>query len=203
MSRWSFVVLVAIGFLCIPFRVANAKFYVFRDERGILHIVNTPAAQDTRFQALIEVIAHRYDLSPALIKALIKVESNFNPWDTSKKGAMGLTQLMPDTAKSLDVDDVLDPGQNIDGGARYLRQLLDRFGGDLELTLAAYNAGPTRVEEYGGVPPFEETQNFVRKVLWHYRCFDQEEGAIYFFRDEEGNIHLSDYPQGPQYKRVY
>ena len=122
------------------------------------------AAGNPPFGAEIDAAAARYGLDPALLKGLIRQESGFNPAARSGAGAIGLTQLMPGTAASLGVDPT-DPAQAIDGGARYLKAQLDRFGGDPAKALAAYNAGPGAVARFGGVPPYGETQAYVSKIL--------------------------------------
>ena len=119
----------------------------------------------TPYAAQIDAAAAKYNLDPNLLRGLIRAESNFNPRAGSPAGAQGLTQLMPGTARSLGVTNAFDPAQAIDGGAKYLRQQLDRFGGDPRKALAAYNAGPGAVQRHGGVPPYAETQNYVRRVL--------------------------------------
>lgn len=118
-----------------------------------------------QFDALVQAAAQRNGLDPALLHGLIRQESGFDPSATSPAGAQGLCQLMPGTAASLGVTNPLDPAQSVDGGARYLKQQLDAFGGDPSLALAAYNAGPGAVQRYGGVPPYAETQAYVQKVL--------------------------------------
>jgi soluble lytic murein transglycosylase-like protein len=118
----------------------------------------------TQYDAQITAAATKYGIDPALLKGLIRQESNFNASAQSGAGAQGLTQLMPGTASALGVDPS-DPAQAIEGGAKYLKQQLDRFGGDPSKALAAYNAGPGAVTKYGGVPPYAETQNYVQKVL--------------------------------------
>lgn len=118
---------------------------------------------------LIEKYSQKYSLDPALVRAVIKVESNFNSRAISPAGAKGLMQLMPQTAKDLGVENIFDPEENIAGGTRYLREMLNQFDNDLSLSLAAYNAGPTRVRKSGGIPNIQETQNYVKKVLELYK----------------------------------
>jgi soluble lytic murein transglycosylase-like protein len=127
--------------------------------------------ESTPYDSLIDDAAQRNGVDPALLKGLIRQESNFDPSARSGAGAVGLTQLMPATATSLGVTDPTDPAQAIEGGAKYLRAQLDRFGGDPAKALAAYNAGPGAVTRYGGVPPYAETQQYVQRVLGYARQY--------------------------------
>lgn len=119
---------------------------------------------------LIEKYAQKNNLDPDFIKAVVKQESGFNPDAKSKCGAMGLMQLMPQTAKGLGVVDAFDPEQNIEGGVKYLKSMLNRFNNDPKLALAAYNAGPGAVQKYGDIPPYKETQNYVKNILASYEA---------------------------------
>ena len=121
-------------------------------------------ARPSVYDNLIESAAHKHGVDAALVKAVVRAESGFNPSAVSPAGARGLMQLMPSTAASLGVGDAFDPAANIDAGVRYLRQQMDTFD-DVRLALAAYNAGPTAVVKYGGVPPFSETRNYINRVL--------------------------------------
>lgn len=159
--------------------------YQFVDEDGVLHFSNVPS--DRRFVPLREHVRRRaprirsYDglirdtarserIPPALLKAVIAAESRFDPRAVSPKGAQGLMQLMPATARDLGVQDPLAVEDNLQGGARYLRHLMDRYG-DLSRALAAYNAGPSAVDRYEGIPPYRETRQYVERVLTYYRRY--------------------------------
>ncbi len=178
-------VIISIAFTVLLFSSsAGAALYSYVDGSGRLHFTNVPGdsryrevlgydkvrrvAAPGRFSSHIQRAAERYRLDPELIKAVIKVESDFDPHAVSKKGAMGLMQLMPATAKEMDVAAPFAPQENILGGSRYLRKLINLFDGDLRLALAAYNAGPNRVLENGRVPRIAETEKYVKRVLMEY-----------------------------------
>jgi soluble lytic murein transglycosylase-like protein len=126
---------------------------------------------ENRYQLLIIDAAYRYNVEPAIIKAIIMAESGFNPKAISRVGARGLMQLMPRTARSLGVEDSFKPAHNIDAGVRYFKHLLDQFDGEIKLALAAYNAGSYNVRKYGGIPPFKETKFYINKVLKYYEAY--------------------------------
>lgn len=148
--------------------ISNKKreYKIKRNPAG--RVVRTSArVSNTQYATLVHKIAEEHYIDPELIKAVIKAESNWDPFAISRKGAMGLMQLMPDTVFMLNVKNPFNPEENIRAGIRYLKYLLDRFNGDLLLALAAYNAGPTVVERFGGIPPISETQEYIKKVLSH------------------------------------
>jgi len=162
-----------------------ADIYRYKDKDGVWHFTNIksdiryklyiksfvgkPSAYIKEFGSIIDQAAERFMVDPSLIKAVIKAESDFDKKAISKKGAQGLMQLMPTTADAMEVADPFNPEENIFGGTRYLSQLLERFQDDKRLALAAYNAGPEKVVSYNGVPPFRETEAFVKKVLNYYK----------------------------------
>jgi hypothetical protein len=166
----------------------HAQVYTSRNANGVVEATNVPdspgylltypgkgtlihsrgfqrnPAYWSMYDHHVEEAARLHQVSPDLVKAIIAVESEFDQWAVSSKGARGLMQLMPDTARRLGVADSFDARQNIFGGTQYLRALLDQFGGDVDLALAAYNAGPNAVLRYGGIPPYRETRGYVQKV---------------------------------------
>jgi soluble lytic murein transglycosylase-like protein len=179
---------------------ANAKIYTYIDEQGVRHYTDVPdsnryrllalrpqdrtvsgdrydaqlLARATQFDAIIEHAASTAAVQPNLLRAVIVVESGFNPRAVSKRGAIGLMQLMPATAARFGISDAYDARQNVTAGARYLKFLLDRFGQNVSLALAAYNAGEEAVDRNGGqIPPFSETMAYVPRVLKIFRMLDQ------------------------------
>lgn len=179
------VVLLMSLFVVIP--PADADIYRYVDASGRVHFTDTPThgrydmymkeetpvkASNRSYLDIIRRHATSYQLEEALVKAVIKVESDYQPRIVSRKGAQGLMQLIPQTAKDLKVSNPFDPYENIRGGSEYLRMMLDLFNNDVELALAAYNSGPSTVKRYGGIPPYDETQKYVKKVkryLDYYR----------------------------------
>jgi soluble lytic murein transglycosylase-like protein len=192
--RWS-VPGMQLLVTCVLFVICNSgvtsagSIYSFVDECGVWHFSNVPAdprygmasrsrhisqrisCNHAEFEKIISGAAARHGLDPDLIRAIIQIESGGIPDARSAKGAIGLMQLMPETSSSLAVSNPFDPKANIQGGIRYLSRLLERFRGNLVLALAAYNAGPEKVERYGGIPPFPETRRYVRNVLKQWQKY--------------------------------
>jgi soluble lytic murein transglycosylase-like protein len=178
---------VALTFFVTPW--AQADIYVYVDHQGVMHFTNTPTSSNYKvymretpqpprawysIESYDDVIAEAAKLngiSFSLLKALIHVESYFNPRAVSKKGAMGLMQIMPENLAPLDITDPFDPWENIMGGSRYLRSMLERFNYQLPLALAAYNAGPSAVERYNDIPPYKETEDYVKKVMRFFQIY--------------------------------
>lgn len=140
--------------------------------------VGSSRPDPSQFDGMIREASQKWNVDESLIRAVIKQESGYDPKATSWCGAQGMMQLMPETAAGLGVKDAYDPQQNIMGGTRYLRSLLDRFDGNMSKALAGYNAGPGAVEKHGGIPPYEETQHYVANVLEFYRRYKENRGAI-------------------------
>ena len=190
--------ILLIGLITVALQISissstlYADIYMYIDQNGVVHFTNvlTSSESDYRiyvrekrddsfgiysanqYDHFIREASELYSVSYPLLKAIIKAESDFNPRAVSKKGALGLMQLMPENIKAMRISDPFDPWENIMGGARYLRKMLDRFEGKLSLSLAAYNAGPTTVERYNyQIPPYKETENYVEKVLRYYYSY--------------------------------
>jgi soluble lytic murein transglycosylase-like protein len=186
-------------FFCLLFlsTPSSAGIYRYVDERGVIHFTNCPrdpkfklylreskedveeirtlslhyTKDSNHYDSLISEFSQKYQVDFALIKAMIRAESGFNPFATSRKGAKGLMQLMPETAFKMNVSNIFNPKENIEGGVRYLKYLLSLFNNDLRLSLAAYNAGENLVSELRSIPPYRETVDYVRKVLNYYQSY--------------------------------
>jgi len=130
-----------------------------------------PNKRERNYHSIILEAGNKYDVDPALIKAVIMAESSYDPMAVSKKGALGLMQLMPGTADELDVEDPFDPVHNVNAGVKYLKGLLNEFEGNLELAIAAYNAGSKKVRKFNGIPPYNTTRNYVKKVFQYYQYY--------------------------------
>ncbi|HVP80471.1 MAG TPA: lytic transglycosylase domain-containing protein [Thermodesulfobacteriota bacterium] len=178
--------IIGLG-LCFP-SLSLAEMYKYVDENGVAHFTNVPDKRYTlvlrdgwvrfrlganvdQYDPIIRKTSERYGVDHALVKAVIKAESNFDPQAISRAGAKGLMQIMPGTAKILGVNDSFHPADNIEGGVRHLRYLLNLFNGDLQLALAAYNAGEEAVFRYEGLPPYQETQAYVQRVLQYFQKY--------------------------------
>ncbi|NLA74899.1 MAG: lytic transglycosylase domain-containing protein [Deltaproteobacteria bacterium] len=164
--------------------VSLADIYKYKDKNGVLHFTNirpdarytlyikeakeNPDAFITRYDDIIEAASEKFSMEPSLIKAVIKAESGFDHNAVSSKGAQGLMQLMPGTASDMEVDDPYNPEKNIFGGTKYLCKMMEKFKNDVRLALAAYNAGPDKVDQYKDVPPYKETKTFIERVMKYY-----------------------------------
>ncbi len=182
----SIIIFVGLCFLPLSPYISLADIYSFTDKDGVIHFTNVPT--DSRFKliiketdiddyrsldymSLISKISKKYRVDDALIRAIIKVESDFNPRAVSKAGAKGLMQLMPETAKDLGVENIFNPEENVEGGVKYLKSLIFRFEDNLPLAIAAYHAGGGAVKKYNAIPPFDSTQKFVKKVLNYFEKY--------------------------------
>jgi soluble lytic murein transglycosylase-like protein len=189
MRLFRFFVL-GLGLLLWTSYQVSADVYRYVDKDGVWHFTNikndsryklyirtpkeTPSEYIEKYGDVIRQASRRFGIEPSLIKAVIKAESDFNHRAVSYKGAQGLMQLMPKTADQMDVDNPFNPEENIFGGTQYLSALLKRFKNNKRLALAAYNAGPEKVESYKGIPPYRETRIFVKRVLDYYRLYNQK-----------------------------
>ncbi len=198
-----FVLIALFFTLFLSATPSTAGIYRYVDENGVIHFTNCPrdpnfqlyireskedvgteapslaptpvlsSADSKNFDSFITEFAKKYEVDFALIKAMIRAESGFNPYAISRKGAKGLMQLMPDTALRMNVGNVFSPKENIEGGVKYFKYLLSLFNNDLRLSLAAYNAGENIVSQLGTIPPYRETVDYVRRVLNYYRSYKQ------------------------------
>lgn len=193
--------IIGCGFFLSPITYypspAFADIYTFTDENGVIHFSNVPVSKQKwrlkireghfdskklssgNYDGVIYSTAIRYGIDPLLVKAVIKAESDFDSLATSHKGAMGLMQLMPETAGDMGVDDAYDPVQNIDGGVKYLKKLIGIYKTNLSLVLASYNAGEKAVQKYNGIPPYKETQDYVKRVLNYLRTYKDTKNASF------------------------
>lgn len=182
---WPFwAIVICLFFLASP---ALADIYRYIDENGVMHFTNAPTSSrhkykvflkerpkrrarhsSTEYDHIITDASNKYGVDSRLIKAIIRAESDFNPRALSKKGAKGLMQIMPENYRLLNIQNPYDPRQSIMGGARYFKELYQRYNGKLSLSLAAYNAGPTAVDRYKTIPPYQETEQYVERVLKFY-----------------------------------
>jgi len=201
---------------------AAASSFQLTDADGVTHFTNAPTdpryqrmpgfsgtsagwlrlpeAARVRYRDEIREVAQRHGLDPALVESVIRVESAFNPTAVSRKGAQGLMQLMPQTASSLGVRDAFDPRQNIEGGVRHLRYLLGRYPGSLPLALAAYNAGEGAVNASRGIPPYAETQQYVRRVMELLSGTSAPAPVVYRYEDAEGTVTYTNLPPAARLK---
>lgn len=192
--KFSKIFVVSAIFILIATVISvHADIYMYIDDNGVMHFTNAPTSNEhdykvyikertsistkfhstDKYDGLISDASREFDVDSRLLKAMIKAESDFDPRAISRKGAMGLMQIMPENFKMLNLKNPLDPWQNIRAGAQYFKKLYERFNGKLALSLAAYNAGPTAVDRYRSIPPYQETEEYVHRVLRYYRTFKQ------------------------------
>ena len=195
-SFLNIIVLVVIQAVSMT-AVVWADIYRYEDDEGIVHFTDAPtdrrfkifmrdlkkykqlrtrmqfagSVNPAEYDQIIATYSAKYGVNPSLVKAVIHAESGYNPNAVSRKGASGLMQLMPETARSLKVNNSFDPKDNVEGGVKYLRFLLDTFRGDVSLAVAAYNAGLNKVARYGGIPPYNETRTYVNRVLSYMQSY--------------------------------
>ena len=185
-NRWMIFTVIIIFASVLP---VYADIYMYIDTEGVLHFTNTPTSSKykiyikeksrrssnthstDKYDRLIEEASKRHGVLFPLIKAVIKAESDFDPRAVSKAGALGLMQIMPQNVNTLKISDPFNPLENIMGGTRYFKQLIDKYEGKLQLALAAYNAGPNMVDYYNGIPPIKETENYVKRVMKYFYLF--------------------------------
>jgi soluble lytic murein transglycosylase-like protein len=209
-NRWVPVAPASPDAMAAAHRAANEirRLVAASPRIGRVHVNSEPVAPDNarlihgrqitsaEVDKAITEAASRHGVDENLVRAVIQVESNFNPHAVSRKGAIGLMQLMPRTAKSMNVTNAFDPNQNVDAGVRHLKSLLDNYNGNVELTLAAYNAGSAAVDKNGGIPPFRETRDYVKKITGLYHAgkspfTPQLSSRIHTSRDSEGHLVFS------------
>jgi soluble lytic murein transglycosylase-like protein len=179
-------------------RSAASEVNTYLDGRTRTHQTLNRAFTQQDIDAAIDEAAARHHVDPSLVRSVVKVESNFNPNAVSRKGAMGLMQLMPSTARSLNISNPFDPAQNVDAGVRHLKKLLDSYNGDVRLSLAAYNAGSGAVARSAGVPHFRETQNYVRRITNLYNG-GSEPGSYIFGSQVHEPVHVQRDARGVLY----
>lgn len=200
------IVVVALKSGSVTFQKSEVKNIVYTSNHSLSDTVFHKALQNTKtnktytkfslpYELYIRMASAKHQLDPDLIKAVIKQESDFDSKNVSQKGAQGLMQLMPDTARKLGVQDAFDPWENIHGGTRYLRMMLEDFNWDLKKALAAYNAGPGVVRKYGTIPPYQETHGYVKNVLKYYQIYHGS--RLYAFEDKNGRLVITDLPYSP------
>jgi len=186
-----FIIIICFFIFLFTSQIVKGDIYLYIDENGTYHFTNIPSDNKKYkliirernksnktlskydFSNLIREIANKYRVDKNLIKAIIKTESNFDSKAVSKKGAKGLMQIMPEKAYELNIRNIFNPHQNIEGGVKHFKYLLDKYEGNLLISLAAYNAGENAVNKYNGIPPFPETWGYINKVLKYYNLYDK------------------------------